>query len=187
MFSDSLKMIVAGLKFSKSEIGEIGKTEKYTTPAVVLLAISVLLDTVIAYFYGNGGNSGLARMGLTGINAAIGQLGSVLIGTFLSALIMVYVLRIFKTNRPYTGILRVYGSAIIWTILGSLAGLFLGGTPAMIVGVLLWLAYNFAVLFGLTGYTELAIWKSFVSIVLTFIGVFIVMIIYGMIIGAVFG
>jgi hypothetical protein len=185
MFSDSLHMIVSGLTFSKTKIGKIGHTEKYTIPAAVLLAISVLLDTVIAYFNGNSGNSGLARSGLDGAGAAIGQLGSGLIGLFLSALIMVYVLRIFKAQSSYAGVLRVYGAAVIWMILMSLVGLV---TPEslMIVGVLFWLAYNFAVLFGLAGYTGLALWKSFIAIVLTFIAVFIVMIPYGMVITAIF-
>jgi hypothetical protein len=185
MFLDSLHMIVAGLKFSKSEIGKIGHALQYTVPAVVLLLISALLDAAIAYVNGPGGNSGLARSGLTGMGAAIGQLGSGLIGLFLSALIMVYVLRLFKGESTYTGVLRVYGAAIIWTILGSLVGLFLPEGLAM-AGILFWLAYNFAVLFGLTGYTGLAIWKSFLAIVLTFIVVFIVMLPYGMIIEAIF-
>ena len=181
-----VKMIMAGLKFSANEIGEVAEQEDYTSSAILLLSISVLLDTIIAYFRGNGGNSGLAGMGLTGINASIGEFGSALIGTFVSAWIMVYVIRIFKVSPSFNGILRTYGSAIIWTILGSLLGLFVAGVPAMIVGVVLWLAYNFALLFGLMGYTKIAWWKSFLSIVLTFIGVFVVIMVYGMIIGAIF-
>ena len=180
-----INMIKAGIKFSKSEIGEIAQNGAYTTTAVLLIAFSVLLDTVISYFKGNGGSSGVAGLGLTGINAAIAEVGSLLIGTFLSALIMTFVIRIFKVKPSYNGILRVYGSAIIWTILGSLVGLLLPPNLAMIV-IVFWLAYNFAVLFGLTGYTKIKLWQSFLSIVITFAIVFIIMMPYGMLIEAIF-
>jgi hypothetical protein len=178
-------LVLAGLKFSTSEIGEASSKEKNTNLAIIMIVISIVIDVAIAYFKGNPGNSGLARMGLTGFNAAIAELGSVLIGTFLSAFIMVYVLRIFKAKATYSGVLRVYGAAIIWTILGSIIGLLLPPNLAM-AGVLFWLAYNFAVMFGLTGYTKIKLWQSFVSIVLTFIVVFIVIILYGMVVGVVF-
>ncbi len=182
---NGFNLILAGLQFSKTKIAEACEDKKNTTFAVVLIAISVILDTVIAFFQGNGGSSGLGRMGLTGINAAIGELGSVLVGTFLSVLIMVYVIRIFKVKPTYDEILRVYGAAIIWTILGSIVGLLLG--PSFVLtGIAFWLAYNFALMFGLAGYTKIKIWQAFVSIVLTFIGVFIVMMVYGVLIKAVF-
>ena len=177
----AINMIMAGLKFSQTEIGKIAKDEKYTSPAIWLISITVLLGAVIALFKGNSGSSGVVRMGLTGINAAIAELGSLLIGTFLSAFIMVYVLRIFKAKASFTGVLRVYGAAIIWTILKLVFGLILPPGVAMIA-ILFWLAYNFAVLFGLTGYTGIKLWKSFLSIVITFAIVFIIMMPYGTII-----
>lgn len=180
-------LILAGLKFNQSELGDACSNEKNTTLAVVMIVLAVVIDVAIAYFKGNPGNSGLARMGLTGVNAAIAELGSVLIGTFVSAFIMVYVIRIFKVKPTYSDILRVYGAAIIWTILGLIIGLLLPSKLAMVAGVLFWLAYNFAVLFALTGLTKIKLWQSFVSIVLTFVGVFVVVIVYGMLVGAVFG
>jgi hypothetical protein len=177
-------LVLAGLKFSKAEIGEACGNESNTKLAVWLVAFSVLLDTVIAFFKGNGGSSGLARMGLTGFDAAISEMGSALIGTFLSALIMVYVIRIFKAKSSYAEILRVYGAAIIWAIMGSLFGLVPG---LRLIGIVFWLAYNFSLLFGLTGYVKTKIWQSFLSIVLTFAVVFGVMMLYGLVIGAVFG
>ena len=180
-----VNLVVAGLKFSQSDIGAAANNEKNTIPAVLLISFSVILGTVIAYFKGNGGSSGVGRMGLTGLDAAIAEMGSLLIGTFLSAFIMVYVIRIFKVKPSYSAILRVYGAAIIWSILGDVFGLFLPPNLAM-AGILFWLAYNFSVMFGLTGLTKIKIWQSFLSIVLTFAVVFGVMILYGMIIAAIF-
>lgn len=180
-----VNLVVAGLKFSKSDIGTACQNENNTMFAVLLIAFSVILGTVIAYFKGNGGSSGVGRMGLAGMDAAIAEMGSLLIGTFLSAFIMVYVIRIFKVTPSYAGILRVYGAAIIWTILKSVFGLFLPPGLAM-VAILFWLAYNFAVMFGLTGYTGIKLWQSFLSIVLTFAVIFGIMMLYGMLISAIF-
>ena len=180
-----VNLVMAGLKFSKSEIGEACSNEKNTKLAVLLLALSVVLGVVIAFFNGNGGSSGVGRMGLTGLDAAIAEMGSLLIGTFLSAFIMVYVIRIFKVKPSYAGILRVYGAAIIWTILKSFVGLILPPQFAMAT-ILFWLAFNFAVMFGLTGYTKIKLWQSFLSIVLTFALIFGVMMLYGMLIAALF-
>ena len=187
MLDKMVKMLMAGLKFSGTEIGDIAKDESYTQPAIWLLSISVLLNTVIAFFRGNSGSSGVGRMGLTGSSAAIAEFGSAVVGLFLSALIMVYVIRIFKVKLPYNGILRVYGSAIVWTILLSLLLLVLPhGILRMIVAIGFWLAYNFAEWFGLTKYANIEMWKTFVSIVLTFLIIFIIMMPYGTIIGALF-
>jgi hypothetical protein len=180
-----VNLVMAGLKFSKSEIGEACRNEKNTIPAVLLIAFSVILGVVIAFFNGNGGSSGVGRMGLTGFDAAIAEMGSLLVGTFLSAFIMVFVIRIFKVKPSYAGILRVYGAAIIWTILKSVVGLILPSGFAM-VAVAFWLAYNFSVLFGLTGYTKIKLWQSFLSIVLTFAVVFGIMMLYGMVIKSIF-
>jgi hypothetical protein len=180
-----VNLVMAGLKFSKSEINEACSNEKNTKLAVLLIAFSVVLGVVIAFFNGNGGSSGVGRMGLTGLDAAIAEMGSLLIGTFLSAFIMVFVIRIFNVKPPYSGILRVYGAAIIWTILKSVFGLVLPPGLAM-AGVVFWIAYNFSVMFGLAGYTKIKIWQSLLSIVLTFAVVFGVMMLYGMIIKSVF-
>lgn len=180
-----VNLVVAGLKFSKSDIGVAASNEKNTLPAVLLITFSVIFGVVIAYFKGNGGSSGVGRMGLTGFDAAIAEMGSLLIGTFLSALIMVFVIRIFKVKPSYAAIIRVYGAAVIWSILGDVVGLFLPPALAM-AGILFWLAYNFSVMFGLTGLTKIKLWQSFLTIVLTFAAVFIVMILFGMLIGAIF-
>ncbi len=179
-------LVVAGLKFSKSEIGEAASNEKNTILAVSLIVFSVIFGVVIAYFKGNGGSSGVGRMGLTGFDAAIAEMGSLLIGTFLSAFIMVYVIRIFKVKPSYTAILRVYGAAVIWSILGDIVGLFLPPALAM-AGILFWLAYNFSVMFGLAGLTLIKMWQSFLTIVITFAVVFGVMMLFGMVIQAAFG
>ena len=180
-----VNLVVAGLKFSKSDIGQAARNEKNTIPAVLLIAFSVILGVVIAYFKGNGGSSGVGRMGLTGFDAAVAEMGSLLIGTFVSAFIMVFVIRIFKVKPSYAAILRVYGAAIIWSILGDVFGLFLPPNLAMLA-VLFWLAFNFSVMFGLAGLTKIKLWQSFLSIVITFAVVFGIMILYGMIIGAIF-
>jgi len=180
------KMILAGLKFSKTEIGEVAGKEKYTLPAILLISLSVILGTVIAFFKGNGGSSGIGRMGLTGFDAAIAEFGSLAIGTFLSALIMVYVIRIFKVKPTYNAILRVYGAAIIWTILKLIVGLILPPNLA-ILGVLFWLAFNFAVLFGLVGLTKIKGWQAFLAIVITFAVIFGIMFPYGKLAVSIFG
>jgi hypothetical protein len=182
----AMNMVVAGLSFSKSKIGQICSDEKNTKPAVFLIAFSVILDAAIAFFQGNGGSSGMGRMGLTGLTAAFAEMGSALIGTFLSAFIMVYVIRIFKVKPTFNEILRVYGVAIIWTILGAVVGLILPEGFAL-AGVVFWLAYNFSVLFGLAWHTKIKVWQSFLSIVITFIGIFVVVILYGMLIKALAG
>ena len=181
-----VNMIMAGIKFNKTEIGEVASAKKNTNVAVLLIAFSVILDTVIAFFQGNGGSSGLGRMGLAGFEAGIAELGSALIGTFLSAFIMVYVIRIFKAKPSFDEILRVYGVAIIWSILGALVGLILPPNLSMLT-IVFWLVFNFSVLFGLSWHTKIKVWQSFLSIVLTFAVIFGVMMLYGVIIGSVFG
>lgn len=180
-----VNLILAGLKFKGSEIAAACHDETNTSPAIILISFFVLLGTVIAFFEGNGGSSGLAGMGLTGLDAAVAQLGSLIIGSFLSAYIMVFVIRLFKVKPSYKGILRVYGAAIMWLIFKSVIILMLPANLAL-VGVLFWLAYNFAVLFGLASYAQIKIWQSFLSIVLSFAVVFGVMMIYGEIVQAVF-
>ena len=177
-------LIMAGLSFSKTKIAEACKNENNTNLAVALIAFSVLFDTVLAFINGNGGSSGFGRMGLTGASAAIAEFGSAAIGTFLSAFIMVYVIRIFKANITYAESLRLYGAAIIWTILGAILVLIPGFG---MVGIAFWLAYNLSLMFGITGYTKIKIWQSLLTIVLTFAAVFVVIILYGMVIGAIFG
>ena len=179
-------LALAGLKFSKSGISSACNNEKNTQLALILIIFSILLDVVIAFFMGNGGSSGLGRMGLIGFEAAIAESGSVVFGTFLSAFIMVYVIRIFKVKPTYSGILRVYGAAIIWTIIKSLLGLVLPPNFALL-GIVFWLAYNVSVLIGLAGYTKIKIWQSFLSIVITFALIFGVMMAYGIIITLAFG
>ena len=53
-----VNMIMAGIKFNKTEIGEVTSEKKNTNAAVLLIAFSVILDTVSAFFQGNGGSSG---------------------------------------------------------------------------------------------------------------------------------
>ena len=185
-----VKLMMAGLKFKGAGIAEVAGDEENTNPATMLIGFSVLLGTVLALIFGNGGSSGVGRMGLTGMTAAMVELGSLLIGTFLSAYIMTFVIRIFKVTLTYNEVLRIYGAAIIWTILKMLFGLIIDivapGSMIGMGGVLFWLAYNFAVLFGLTAYARINGWKSFLSIVLTFAVVFIIMLPYGSIVGALF-
>jgi hypothetical protein len=178
--SQIIDLVKAGLQFSKTEIGAIAEKESYTQAAVSLLSFSVLLDVVIAFFKGNGGSSGIANLQLSGATAAVAQLGSLLIGIVLSAYLMTFVLRLFDVETTFDAILRIYGSAIVWTIIASvITALLGGGVAAMVVGILCWFAYNFAVLFGLAEFTKLPLWKSFASIVLTFIGVFVCILAYG--------
>ena len=181
-------MIMAGLKFSKSEMADVAGKEKYTTPAVLLMAFSVLFATVLAFFNGNGGNSGFGRDGFIGGQAAIAEFGSAAIGTFLSAFVMIYVIRIYKVKLTYPETLRLYGAAIIWTILGTVFGLIPNlGVVGMVVGIALWLAYNFSLMFGIAGYTSIKLLQAFLTIVMTFVAVFVVIILYGMVIGSIFG
>jgi len=185
----NVNMILAGLKFNGTEIAEVCKNKKNTIPAILLISFTVLLGVAKAFFMGNGGSSGFGRMGLTGFQAATAELGSLLIGTFFSAFIMVYVVRIFKVRPSFSGIIRLYGSAIIWTtikiILSIVIPLLLPPKFAM-VGVIFWFAFNFSVLFGLTEYTKIKIWKSFLSIVITFAFVFGFVNLYGLLIKTVF-
>jgi len=181
-------LVVAGLKFNGSEMGEACRQEKNTQVAITLLAFSVLLATVLAFIYGNGGNSGFGRSGYIGWTAAIAEFGSSMIGTFFSAYVMIYVIRIYKVKITYPETLRLYGAAIIWTILGALFGLLPNlGVVGMVVGIALWLAYNFSLMFGVAGYTKIKIWQAFLTIVLTFVVVFIAIILYGVVISAIFG
>ncbi|OQY33564.1 MAG: hypothetical protein B6I38_03450 [Anaerolineaceae bacterium 4572_5.1] len=180
-------LVMAGLSFSKTKIAEACSNEKNTTLAIALIAFSVLFATVLAFFNGNGGNSGFGRDGYIGWQAAIAEFGSATIGTFLSAFIMIYVIRIYKVKLTYPETLRLYGAAIIWTILGTIFGLIPNlGVIGMAVGIALWLAYNFSLMFGIAGYTKIKLGQAFLTIVLTFIAVFIVIILYGMVIGTVF-
>ena len=96
-----VNLVIAGLKFSQAEIGKACRNEKNTILAIALITFSVILGATIAFFNGNGGSSGIAGMGLTGFEAAIAEMGSLLTGTFLSAFIMVFVIRIF-INKCYS-------------------------------------------------------------------------------------
>ena len=176
-------LILAGLSFNKDKIAAACSDEKNTMLAIGLIAFSVLFDTVLAFINGNGGSSGFGRMGLTGGNAAIAEFGSAAVGTFLSAFVMIYVIRIFKVGITYTESLRLYGAAMIWTILGAIFGLIPGFG---MIGIVFWLAFNFSLMFGIAGYTKLKLGQALLTIVLTFAAVFVVIILYGMVIGAIF-
>ncbi len=181
-----MNMVVAGLKFSKTEIGEAGNDEKNTLPAVILISISVLFNTIVAYFMGNGGSGGFGNSGYTGFNAAIAALGSDLIGTLLSALILSLVLRIFKVKPTFIGTFRVYGAVIIWSIIGGIVGLFLPESLSML-SIAFWLAFNVALMFGLMGFTDVKWWQAFLSIAITFAVTFLVSMLYGVILGLIIG
>ena len=184
-------MIMAGLKFKGEGIADVAGNEENTKPAVMLIGFSILFGTIVALIFGNGGSSGVGRMGLTGMTAAMVELGSLLIGTFLSAYIMTFAIRIFKVTLTYNEVLRIYGAAIIWTIIKTAFGLIVKivapGSILGMAGVLFWLAFNFAVLFGLAAYTKTKVWQAFLSIVLTFAVIFIIMLPYGSIVEALFG
>lgn len=189
--SKETNLVISGLKFSGSEMAEACAEEKNTQLAIGLLAFSVLFATVLAFFYGNGGNSGFGRDGYMGWQAALAEFGSAALGTFFSAYVMTFTARAFKVKITYPETLRLYGAAIIWTIIGTVLSLILNlglnlGIVGMIAGIGLWLAYNFALMFGLAAYTKIVLWKAFLTIILTFIVVFIAIILYGVIFGAVF-
>ena len=180
-------LVMAGLSFSKTKMAEACKNENNTNLAVALIAFSVLFATVLAFFNGNGGNSGFGRDGFIGVQAAIAEFGSAAIGTFLSAFVMIYVIRIYKVKLTYPETLRLYGAAIIWTILGTVFGLIPNlGVIGMVVGIGLWLAYNFSLMFGIAGYTNIKPLQAFLTIVMTFVAVFVVIILYGVVIGLIF-
>lgn len=181
-------LILAGLKFSRSEIGEVGNNEKDTIPALIMIFINVLLASVLAFFLGNGGSGGFSDLGLTGINAAIAELGSGLIGVFVYAIILALVMRIFKVKPTIIGTIRVWGAVVIWSIIGDIVGLFLTlFLPSFsMLSILFWLIFNIALMIGMTGYTEAKYWQSFLGIVITFIVIFGIMLGYGIILGLIF-
>ncbi|MHA1718833.1 MAG: hypothetical protein ACTSWX_14955 [Promethearchaeota archaeon] len=182
------KMIFSGLKFSKQEMGEVGKEEKNTFPAIILILIEVIIVSVIAYFRGNGGSSGISGLHLTGFNAAIGEFGSALIGTFLYAVILTFIMYIFKVKPSVGGIIRVWGAAVIWTIIGDLIGLLLAlYLPKLaMLSLVFWLLFNIALMIGIVGYTEAKYWQSFLGIVITFMINFGIIMLYGMLLGLFF-
>lgn len=181
-------LILAGLKFSRKEIGEVGNNEKDTIPALVMIIISVLLASVLAFFFGNGGSGGFSGLGLTGISAAIAELGSGLIGVFFNVIILALVMRIFKVKPTILGTFRVWGAVVIWSIIGDIVSIFLTlFLPSFgMLSILFWLLFNIALMIGLTGYTEAKYWQSFLGIVITFAVIFGIMMVYGIILALIF-
>ncbi len=181
-----VNMVLAGLKFNKSEIGSVGKNEKDTFPAVLLILLYVLFGAIVAFFLGNGKN--LAGLGLIGFPAAIAELGSVLIGAFVSAIILALVMRIFKVKPSIVGTIRVWGAVIIWSIIGGIVGLLLKiFLPDLaMLSIVFWLVFNVALMIGMTGYTEAKYWQSFLGIVITFAVNFGVSMLYGIVLGIIF-
>ena len=178
-------LVLAGLKFSREDIGEVGKNEKDTLPAVIMIFISVLFASVIAFFLGNGGSGGLSEYNLAGFDAAIAGFGSGLIGTFISAIILALVMLLFKVKPTIVGTIRVYGAVIIWSIIGDIVGLILPENLSMLA-LVFWLLYNIALMIGMTGYTEAKYWQSFLGIVITFAIIFGISMLYGMLIEFIF-
>ena len=183
-----LNMILAGLKFSRKDIGEVGNNEKDTIPALIMIIINVLLASVLAFFFGNGGAGGFSGLGLTGFDAAIAELGSGLIGTFFNVIILALVMRIFKVKPTIVGTLRVWGTVVIWSIIGDIVGLFLKlFLPNLgMLSIVFWLLFNIALMIGLTGYTEAKYWQSFLGIVITFAIIFVIMLGYGILLELIF-
>lgn len=165
-----LDMILPGLKFNRKELGEVGKNEKNTIPAIIMIGIYVTLISILAIFYGNSGPSGFSGDGLTGFTAFLAELGSGLIGSFLNAVIITCILRIFKDKSSPMGLIRVYGAVIIWSIIGQVINLLI---PFMFVFIVFFLVFNVALLIGVIGYTEKKWWQVFIAIVLAFLLVFV--------------
>lgn len=172
----------AGLTFRGRQMRRAAHEAASLAPALAWLVLYIALEAVVAYFRGNSGDSGLARMGLQGLAAALAQAGSMAIGTFGSAWVMQGVLRLFKARVPYRGLLVVYAAAVVWSVLGTLVGLLL--PSAVWVGVLFWLLYNLALLVGLRAYAQVRLWQAFAAIVVTFLLIFVVMLGYGALVQA---
>ncbi len=183
-----VSMMLAGLKFSRKDMGEVGKNEEDTIPAVLMILISVLFGTTVAFFKGNGGSSGFANLELTGFNAAIAEFGGLLVGTFVFAIILALVMRIFKAKPGIVGTFRVWGAAIIWSIIGDIVGLLLGWLlpDFAMLSIVFWLLFNIALMIGMVGYTDAKYWQSFLSIVIAFAIIFGVTMLYGMLVGMIF-
>ena len=181
-------LVLAGLKFSREDIGEVGKNEKDTLPAVIMIFINILFASVIAFFLGNGGAGGLSGLELEGFDAAIAELGGGLIGTFLSAIILALVMLLFKVKPTIVGTIRVYGAVVIWSIIGNIIGLLLTlYLPDLsMLSILFWLIFNIALMIGMVGYTEAKYWQSFLGIVITFAIIFGISMLYGMLIELIF-
>ena len=181
-------LILAGLKFSRSEIGEVGNNEKDTIPALIMIFINVLLASVLAFFFGNGGSGGFSDLELTGFDAAIAELGSGLIGVFVYVIILALVMRLFKVKPTIVGTLRVWGAVVIWSIIGDIVGLLLTlFLPSLsMASILFWLLFNIALMIGMTGYSEAKYWQSFLGIVITFAVIFGIMMLYGIVIALIF-
>ena len=171
-----MHLIRAGLTFAGRALAGYASRGEYRAAAVAWLLFYIVVEAVIAYFRGNSGDSGLARLGLQGWQAAWAQAGSMAIGTFGSAWLMGWVLRLFRSRTEYGGLLCLYAGAITWSLLGDLAGLLLPGV--VWVGVIAWLLYNLALLLGLMHYARVRWWQALVSIVITFFLVFGVLLAY---------
>ena len=182
---ECIRLPLAGLKFSGDQMGALAQNEACGPFAVFWLVGLAVLGGLRAFVHGNSGSSGVARMGLEGVAAGIAEAGSLLVGFFLGALIMTAVLRLFKLRPAYAAVLRVYAGASVWTVIKYVLALVLAGgsTP---VSILLWLAYNFALWFGLTALTGARYWQTFLSIVLAFLAGFVVMLPYGALMQAIF-
>lgn len=181
-------LILAGLKFSRKDIGEVGNNEKDMIPVLIMIFINVLLASVLAFFFENGGSGGFSDLGLTGINAAIAELGSGLIGVFFKVIILALVMRIFKVKPTIVGTLRVWGACVIWSIIGDIVGLFLTlFLPSLgMLSILFWLLFSIALMIGLTCYTEAKYWQSLLSIVIAFAVIFGIMMGYGKLLELIF-
>ncbi len=182
----TVRLLLAGLKFDRQDLGALGRDAAYQGAAVAWLLALAAWGGLAAFFHGNSGSSGVVRMGLSGGSAALAEAGSLLISTFVSAWVMTWVLRLFRARPAYDGVLRVYAAATVWTAVKYALLLALpGGSTAL--AILCWLAYNFALWFGLTALTELRYWQTFLGIVLTFLAGFVLMLLYGALLQALLG
>ncbi|MCF2139555.1 MAG: YIP1 family protein [Candidatus Lokiarchaeota archaeon] len=145
---------------------------------VISILLYALIESIIAFFNGNPGSSGISGLELTGISASFAGFGSSLIGTFVYAIVLALIFRLFKVKPTFIGTLRIWGAVIIWSIIGDLIGLFLPENLSMLT-LIFWLLFNIALMIGMVGYTEAKYWQSFLSIVIGFMIIFGFLLLYG--------
>ncbi len=179
------EVLISGLKLNRGTSSEIAKDESNTMLAWIIISVMILLESIMAFFSGNPGNSGYAGLAQTGVIAVFLQILSGLVGyIFQTYMLYIVVNKLFRGEGTFNGILILFASAMIWNYIGFIIGLVFDN---MFIGILIWLIFNFALLFGLIGYTKLVAWKSFLSIVIAFAVSFIGLVVTGIIIKMILG
>ncbi len=170
-------IIIAGLKFDKNKMSEIGNDDAETTNALLIIIIAALISGAL----GGVGKSLSPGYGNQATNIPVAVVQNIvitLVMTLVFSWVFAAVARMFGADANTKQTLRIVGATQIWAILGYLI-LFAGINLYFLFGLIGFIAF----LLGMAAATSQGVGKMFLSFIVSIIILMIVLAVTFMIFG----